>query len=220
MVISICNEKGGSGKTNIAINLAVKLGLENDDTLLIDADPQRSIEIFTNIRENKNLPLLFNSVSKFGSSLAREIQSLKSKYDSIIVDTGGRDSDEMRQALAIGDIIIIPTIPSDLDIAVLNKMINLYNQAKAFNPNSKALIVVSKASPNPFLSKKINDLKEYIKDKKLDDLTLMESVIYEREAYRNSFTNGKGVIEFCTEKENAYKDFSSFFKELVEYANN
>lgn len=219
MVISICNEKGGSGKTNIAINLAIKLGLENDDTLLLDADPQRSIEVFTNIRESKNLPLLFNSVSKFGSSLAREIQSLGSKYDSIVVDTGGRDSDEMRQALAVGDIIIIPTIPSDLDIAVLNKMINLFNQAKAFNPNSKALIVISKASPNPFLSKKVDDLKEYIKDKNLDDLFLMQSVIYEREAYKNSFTNGMGVFEFCTKKDKAYNDFNSFFSELIQYAN-
>lgn len=219
MVISICNEKGGSGKTNIAINLAVKLSLEDDDTLLIDADPQRSIEVFTNIRESKNLPLIFNSVSKFGLSLTKEIQSLKSKYDSIVVDTGGRDSDEMRQALAIGDIIIIPTIPSDLDIAVLNKMINLYTQAKIFNPSSKALIVISKASPNPFLSKKIEDLKEYIKDKNLDDLKLMESVIYEREAYKNSFTNGQGVMEFCDKNEKAYSDFNSFFNELVEYAN-
>ena len=40
MIISVCNEKGGSGKTTIALNLAVKLGLLKEDTLLIDADPQ------------------------------------------------------------------------------------------------------------------------------------------------------------------------------------
>ena len=55
MVISVCNEKGGSGKTTIALNLAVKLGLLKEDTLLIDADPQRSIEVFTNIRANENI---------------------------------------------------------------------------------------------------------------------------------------------------------------------
>ena len=52
MIISVCNEKGGSGKTTIALNIAVKLGLLKEDTLLIDADPQRSIEVFTNIRAN------------------------------------------------------------------------------------------------------------------------------------------------------------------------
>ena len=53
MIISVCNEKGGSGKTTIALNIAVKLGLLKEDTLLIDADPQRSIEVFTNIRANE-----------------------------------------------------------------------------------------------------------------------------------------------------------------------
>ena len=66
MVIAICNEKGGSGKTNIAINLALKLALAGDDTLLIDADPQRSVDVFTDIRADSSLPLLFNSVSKLG----------------------------------------------------------------------------------------------------------------------------------------------------------
>lgn len=220
MVISLCNEKGGSGKTNIAVNLAVKLGLLDEDVLLVDADPQRSVEVFTSIRANADLALIFNSLSKLGSGLVKEISSLKEKYSAIILDTGGRDSEEMRQALAISDLVIIPVVPSDFDIAVLNKMISLFNQAKAFNPNSKALIVISKASPNPFLAKKIEALKEYIKEKNLEDLFLMDAILYEREAYRNALSAGKGVSEFCKPSENAYKDFEKFFDELVNFANN
>ncbi len=218
MVISVPNEKGGSGKTTIAINLAVKLGQLGEETLLIDADPQRSIEVFTNIRAREDIPLTFNTVAKFGSSLAKEVISLKTKYDAIIIDKGGRDSEEMRQALAVSDIIVIPCVPSDLDIAVLNKMIKLFNQAKAFNPTSKALITISRASPNPFLSKKIEDLKTYIQEKKLEDIKLCESIIYELEAYKNSLSKGKGVVEFLTEDKKAYIDFNNFFNELVEYA--
>ena len=201
MVIAVCNEKGGSGKTNIAINLAIKLGLMKDDTLLVDADPQRSIDVFTDIRADANLPLLFNAVSKLGSSMLKEIQSLKQKYDSVVIDTGGRDSQEMRQALAVCNIAIIPVIPSDLD-------------------NSKALIVISKASPNPFLAKKVEALREYISEKKLEDIFLANSIIYEREAYRNAFSAGMGVSEYCKDNENAKLDFESFFNELVNFANN
>jgi len=126
----------------------------------------------------------------------------------------------MRQALAVSDIVIIPTVPSDLDIAVLNKMINLFNQAKAFNPNAKALITISKASPNPFLRKKIEDLKNYIQDKKLEDIKLSNSILHELEAYKNAFSKGQGVLEFLKEDQKAYKDFNNFFDELVEYTNN
>ncbi|OCR98957.1 chromosome partitioning protein ParA [Campylobacter fetus subsp. testudinum] len=218
MIISVCNEKGGSGKTTIAVNLAVKLGL-SEEVLLIDSDPQRSVEVFTNIRAELDLPLLFNSVSKLGNGIVKEVRSLKQKYSSILIDTGGRDSEEMRQALVISDLVIIPTVPSDLDIAVLNKMISIFNQAKSFNPDCKALIVISKASPNPFLKKKVEALKEYIKDKNLEDLFLMDSIVYEREAYRNAFSTGKGVSEFCSPKDNAYVDFENFFNEIVVFFN-
>lgn len=220
MVIAICNEKGGSGKTNIAINLAIKLALVGDDTLLVDADPQRSIDVFTDIRADSSLPLLFNSVSKLGSSILKEIQSLKQKYDSVVIDTGGRDSGELRQALAVCDIAIIPVIPSDLDIAVLNKMILVFNQAKIYNPTTKALIVISKASPNPFLAKKVEALREYISEKNLDDIFLAHSIIYEREAYRNALSSGMGVVEYCKNGENAKLDFEGFFDELVKFVNN
>ena len=94
MVISVCNEKGGSGKTTIALNLAVKLGLLKEDTLLIDADPQRSIEVFTNIRANENIELIFNTVSKFGSSLGKEVKSLQKNGSVISLSKGVKGGTE------------------------------------------------------------------------------------------------------------------------------
>lgn len=219
MTISVCNEKGGCGKTTIAVNLAVKLGVLKDDVILIDADPQMSINVFNEIRSRKELPLIFNCVSKFGAGLAREINSLKSKYDTIVIDTGGRDSEEMRQALVVSDLVIIPVSPSDLDIAVLNKMIKLFDLSKALNPQAKALIVISRASPNPFLTQKIKDLQEYIKDKNLNDIFLLNAVLFEREAHKNAITNGKGIVEFQNSNEKACKDFDNFFEEVVKYGN-
>lgn len=153
MIISILNEKGGSGKTTLATNLAFKFSNEKLDILLVDADPQRSIETFMDFRVNNGFDLPFSSISKVGDSLSKEIKNFVSKYDSIIIDTGGRDSNEMRQALLISDLVIIPTIPSGYDQAVLNKMINLIKEVTIINENLKVLIVISKASPNPFLEK-------------------------------------------------------------------
>ena len=219
MVVTVANEKGGSGKSNIAINLAVKLFSLGEDILLVDSDPQNSIRVFNDIRASKEVPLGFNCVSVFGDSLATQVELLQGKYETLIIDTAGRDCDEMREALSVSDILIIPTQPSDLDIAVLNKMIKLFKQYKQFKRDLKAFVVISKASPNPALQDKITALQSYIKDKNIDDLRLCKSVLYERELYRNAFSNGMGVIEYGKKSDNALKDFEGFFKELVAFSN-
>ena len=219
MVVTVANEKGGSGKSNIAINLAVKLFSLGEDILLVDSDPQNSIRVFNDIRASKEVPLGFNCVSVFGDSLATQVELLQGKYETLIIDTAGRDCDEMREALSVSDILIIPTQPSDLDIAVLNKMIKLFKQYKQFKRDLKAFVVISKASPNPALQDKITALQSYIKDKNIDDLRLCKSVLYERELYRNAFSNGMGVVEYGKKSDNALKDFEGFFKELVAFSN-
>ena len=57
-----------------------------------------------------------------------------------------------------------------------------------------------------------------LQDKKLEDIKLCDTIIYELEAYKNAFTRGQGVLEFYKEDKNAYKDFNNFFNELVDYA--
>lgn len=59
MIVSICNEKGGSGKSSIAINLAIYLGSIGEKILLLDADPQQSVAVFNKIKEEEQLKPLF-----------------------------------------------------------------------------------------------------------------------------------------------------------------
>ena len=76
MVITICNEKGGSGKSTIVINLASRFAQEKGcNLLLIDTDSQRSIETFTSIREYNGIKPTFSAITKLGSSLMKEIKS-------------------------------------------------------------------------------------------------------------------------------------------------
>lgn len=174
------------------------------------------------VKQHLLLILLLSNVSKTGVALGDEIKRMKEHFDGIIVDTGGRDSKEMRKAMLSADIIIIPTIPSQYDVSVLDHMIEFFENAKDFNDKLIALVLVNRASPNPFLAKDLENLKAYIKEKRdekgLTDLILLENVIYERQAYKKAVLDGKSISEYCDKKDKAFLDFEQFYKELLNIA--
>lgn len=195
MIISICNEKGGSGKSTLATNIAINQSIvKNEHILLIDTDPQKSIATFLNIRNEENHPKVFDFTYKYGENLKEFLQSYNNDMD-VIIDTGGRDSREMRIAIALSDIVIIPTIPSQFDVSVLDKMVNIIKMAKEQNTKLQAYIVINRASTNPFLVKKIDSLKSFIQEIQEEYIKLADTIIYERERYKIATQLGLGVVE-------------------------
>ena len=92
MIILIGGEKGGTGKTTIAINLATLHALNGKDILLVDTDKQGSANSWAESRdEEQQLPRI-TCIQKFGKNLARDIKDLEPRYEDIIIDAGGRDS--------------------------------------------------------------------------------------------------------------------------------
>ncbi|PAF52949.1 chromosome partitioning protein ParA [Helicobacter sp. 13S00482-2] len=212
MIITIANQKGGSGKSTLCLNLATKLLLENQDVVVLDTDVQRSIETFVNIRVDKNIKCfsLFNRTGNITDTIKQMIP----KYQNIIIDTKGEDSLESRKAMLISDLVIIPSTPSQLDVAVLNEMFKRVGEIESINENLKACVVMNRIPPVKYLREK-EAMREFIlENKESFDIELLETIISERISLKRCVSDGFSIFEYNDEK--AKKEFCKFYQEIYE----
>lgn len=122
------------------------------------------------------------------------------------------------------NLVIIPTIPSQYDVPVLESMLEIYDESRQVNEKLLAFVLVNRASPNPFLHKDLENLKEFVTEikinKGLDNIVLLENSLFERQAYRKAVVEGKSIKEFCVENDKALQDFDNFYQEILQLAKN
>jgi chromosome partitioning protein len=148
MILVAGGTKGGSGKTTIATTLAILRAATGRDVLLIDADDQETASGFTVLR-NERLPggAGYTSIKLTGSAVRTETQRLVSKYDDVIVDTGGRDTASQRAALTVAEVLLVPCLPRSFDIWTLEKVAQLVRDIRSVNPALQAYTFLNRADP-------------------------------------------------------------------------
>jgi chromosome partitioning protein len=212
MIILIGGEKGGTGKTTLATNLAAKRALAGRDVLLIDTDQQGSANYWAQSRdESEAKPRRVACVQKFGKGLQAEVQDLAKRYQDIIIDAGGRDSVELRAGLVVADKAYIPIQPSQFDIWTLDRMDELVSSAHGFNPNLRAWVVISRVSTNPSVHES-QDAQEIMTD--FSHLELSAVVVRDRIAYRKAARDGLCADELRPKDPKASEEIESLYQEV------
>jgi len=114
VIIAVVSQKGGTGKTTIATNLAACYAAQGREVMLVDADPQHSALDWKADRPS-TLPSV-HALHLPEKNLFQEVQHLRQKYELLIIDGGGRITATARAAVAAADFLIIPTLPSKFDL--------------------------------------------------------------------------------------------------------
>lgn len=210
MIITIGSNKGGTGKTTTATNIAVALASNNKDVCLVDADFQRSASRWHQDRQDAGLHPSITLVEKH-DNISSTLENLDRKFDYIIVDVAGRNSREMITSLSVSDILIAPHQASQLDLDTLQELYLQITRIKDLNPNLNAYILHTMANTNPVVrNNERNEFKEFLLDFPM--LKLLTSCCYYRKIYRDVMPLGKSVIE-----ENnllAFNEIQSIIKEV------
>src|ERR1700740_3458116 len=91
-IVAVGNVKGGVGKTTLAVNLTICEALRGQDVLLVDGDEQGTARAFTQVRFEELGKPGYTAVSLHGAEIRTQVRQLRSKYQRIVVDVGGRDT--------------------------------------------------------------------------------------------------------------------------------
>lgn len=187
-VITIAHQKGGVGKSTLAIQIAIEFS-KNHRVTLLDLDLQRSVSIFNSIRKDTGLKLLNIKIIKDDKEL---IDTLNKTDGLLIIDSGGFDSTLNRLAILGADMVITPVSSSLIEIAGLEKLKHIIIELRKIKKDIKSYILFN--SINPTAKKVIGDLKDFIKSNK-EYFKLLNVVVRRRIIYQTSFAEGKSVVE-------------------------
>ena len=200
MIVLIGGEKGGTGKSTIATNLAAYLANRSDDVVLLDADSQATAKRWVERRNNSHPELSrVHCVQKTGD-IFETIRDLSTRYQQVIIDAGGRDSEELRSAMVAAQKLYTPLKASQPDLETTMNINQLVKLARGLNPHLKVYAVISMAPTHPALTE-AEEAHELLME--LPEIELSRVFIRERKVFRDAMVEGKGVIECKNRKAKA-----------------
>lgn len=201
-IFTIGGQKGGTGKSTVATNLAVALCRAGRDVLIVDADRQRTASRWAQRRhQDESLPRL--GIAECTGSLFHALEDYRRRYSDVIVDAGGHDSVELRTALVASDLLYSPVQASQADLETLGTMTELVAQASALNPRLRAFLLLTRTPTNPAVSD-TRDALELLAT--YTTFGTCASIIRDRKAFKDAMFFGKSVLEMADPKATAEID--------------
>ncbi|HSI39274.1 MAG TPA: ParA family partition ATPase [Xanthobacteraceae bacterium] len=153
-IITLAQQKGGSGKTTLAAHLAVALVRAGNRVALLDVDPQGSLGEWFEAREatlgEAATGLDFRTASGWGAR--REARSLARDYDMVVIDTPPKSDVESRPAIEVASLVAVPVQPTPIDLWATAPVL-----AMIAKEGTASLLVINRAVARVGLTQEISD---------------------------------------------------------------
>jgi len=185
-VITIAQQKGGSGKTTLSLNLAVSLLKDKRKVAILDTDPQGSLGRWFMARcerlGDKSPGLGFRTASAWGARY--EARELAKDHDYVLIDTPPKMGVDGRPAIEVADLVIVPVAPSPMDLWATEPTLEL-----ALGEKKTTLLVMNRVPARAKITEQVRDVL-----KKLN-CQCSNTMLGNRVLFAETSGNGQSVVE-------------------------
>ncbi len=208
MILSILNQKGGVGKTTLAVHVATAAARQGARVLLVDADPQGSALDWSAMRTSDPL---FPVIGLPKAILHRELPKLAADYDHVVIDGPPRVYDVARSAIMASDFVVIPVQPSPYDVWAAKEIVDLLNEASTFKESLRSAFVINRKIVNTAIGRDVAEaLAGY-------PVRVLNTAIGQRVAFAESAGQGSTVLDLDPNSA-ASREVLALTREILEIA--
>jgi chromosome partitioning protein len=180
--IAFLSQKGGSGKTTLAVHTAVSAMEAGESIVVIDTDPQQSATVWGHARRSASPLVVTAAVAQLERVLEAACQE---QMTLAIIDTAPHAAPEATRIVRVVDGVIIPVRPAAFDLAAVSGAVDLVKAAGV-----TAVLVLSAC---PFRSPEIAETRTVLADY---GLPIFPGEITDRRAFSRAVATGRAVTEF------------------------